>query len=64
MKCINPKCGRIKTVQEIGDHEYLCNHCGWRFDDDPDEGGDHTNNPEGRSNRKERNRPNRIGGNF
>lgn len=40
-KCINPQCGRRKTVRVISPGEYVCSHCGTEFDDHPDEGGDY-----------------------
>lgn len=64
VKCINPACGRKKTVKKISEREYQCSHCGTIFDDDPDEGGTHGHRPDQRALRKERNQQRRLGRNY
>lgn len=56
-KCINPNCGRRKTVRVVaadkGGSEYFCSHCGTHFDDNPNEGGDVYADPSKRMERAE-----------
>jgi DNA-directed RNA polymerase subunit RPC12/RpoP len=48
-----PRCGSKQTIRGV-DGWYTCHGCGGLFDDDPDEGGTHMNNPAGRMERGER----------
>lgn len=50
VKC--PKCGR-KQPHLGSDAIYWCPNCRMQFDDDPDEGGDYSNNPTRRAERQE-----------
>lgn len=57
-KCIN--CGRIKAVERTAE-AYHCRACGIFFDDDPDEGSDHSSrNPAARLEREDRARAKRA----
>lgn len=62
-KCINPACGRRKTVIRVNygkdRGEFYCSHCGTQFDDDPDEGGDYSADPSKRLERAEARRDRR-----
>lgn len=58
MKCI--KCGRRKSVQEIGHRTYRCGFCGTLFDDEPDEGGDYATDPARRMIREEERRERQL----
>ena len=43
-----PKCPRCKTTRQVyedGDRGFWCDDCKIAFDDDPDEGGTHSDNP-------------------
>ncbi len=40
-----PKCGKLDRVYEDGERNWFCTACKWSFDDDPDEGGDYSNDP-------------------
>ncbi len=42
-KC--PWCKTAKHVYEDGDRNFRCLQCNRLFDDDPDEGGNYSNNP-------------------
>jgi ribosomal protein L37AE/L43A len=42
-KC--PKCRSNDYVHEEGARNWICLPCDWTFDDDPDEGGTHSDNP-------------------
>ena len=53
-KCINPSCGRRKSVKRGPDNTFICGHCGCHWDNDPDEGGDwDSRNPAARLERAE-----------
>ncbi len=40
-----PKCGKNSCVYEDGERNFFCTVCKVSFDDDPDEGGDYSNDP-------------------
>lgn len=48
-----PKCGR-KQERKGTDALYWCPNCRMQFDDDPDEGGSHWNDPTKRIEKQER----------
>ena len=50
-KC--PKCGSNRQVYEDGDRGFWCDSCKVAFDNDPDEGGTHSNDPTKRIERTE-----------
>ena len=52
-----PWCGRQKGIKRVSD-VFHCSNCHRFFDNDPDEGGTHSDrNPAARIEREERNRP-------
>lgn len=53
-----PRCGRKQPRQGV-DAIYYCPNCRGQFDDDPDEGGSHYNDPTKRVEKQEGRRPRR-----
>lgn len=48
-----PRCGDNRLVFEDDDRGLWCNYCKIAFDNDPDEGGDYSNDPTKRLERQE-----------